>query len=144
MSNQKQRKNSFSKEKHFLLNENKDHDIIDFLTKQTAFNHTAIIKIALRNLITRYGNVDLITIFDKNASKAPRKPTSSSTHKDEKSNQSTNKSNHHSSHPKAKADEKDNKPLVKKQKKASNLSNESKPIPMDQLKFLDPDNLDDL
>lgn len=46
MVNQKRTKRSSSKQLHILLNETKDHDIIDFLAKQTVFNHTALTKLA--------------------------------------------------------------------------------------------------
>ena len=139
MVNQKRTKRSSSKQLHILLNETKDHDIIDFLAKQTVFNHTALTKLALRNLITSYGNVDLMSLFNNLGSNSS-KSTLENALSDVKSKKHTNKEHHYS--PK----QKNNEETVRKQKKKSNsgFNKKAKPIPMDQLKFLDPDNLDDL
>lgn len=139
MVNQKRTKRSSSKQLHILLNETKDHDIIDFLAKQTVFNHTALTKLALRNLITSYGNVDLMSLFNNLGSNSS-KSTLENALSDVKSEKHTNKEHHYS--PK----QKNNEETGRKQKKKSNsgFNKKAKPIPMDQLKFLDPDNLDDL
>lgn len=141
MVNQKRTKRSSSKQLHILLNETKDHDIIDFLAKQTVFNHTALTKLALRNLITSYGNVDLMSLFNNLGSNSS-KSTLENALGNVKSKKHTNKEHHYNSKPK----QKNNEETGRKQKKKSDsgFNKTAKPIPMDQLKFLDPDNLDDL